>query len=84
MARINRMIGNIPAARVTDDDGWIFELRTDGLVTWMRPDKMDEGIQSFFDSFKIDEEIRDELEEALKASKVPMELMEKVFWRGVE
>ena len=83
MAKINRMIGNIPAARVTDESGgWLFELRTDGIVTWMRPDKMDEGIERFCNSFKVDDDIKEEVAQGLRTSKVPMELMEKVFWHG--
>jgi hypothetical protein len=85
--KIKKMISNqVPACRMPDEGkgGWLFEIKTNGDVMWFQPHRMDEAIDIFFDSFKVSEEIQDEFRTAMKSSKVPMELMEKVFWRGAE
>jgi hypothetical protein len=84
--KIRKMISNqVPACRLPDEKGGIlFEIKTSGDVMWMQPHRMDEAIDIFFDNFKVSEEIQDEFRAGMKSSKVPMELMEKVFWRGAE
>ena len=84
--KIRKMISSeIPACRLPDEKGgWLFELKTNGDVMWFQPHRMDEAIEIFFTNFKVPEEIQDGFRAGLEEKKVPMELMEKVFWRGAE
>ena len=72
--KIKKMIGNVIAARVVDDTGaWLFELRTDGIVTWINPLRKDEAIDIFFENCRVSEDAQDELREAFHAGKLSLE-----------
>lgn len=86
MAKIRKMISNqVLACRLPDEKGGLlFEIKTSGDVLWMQPHRMDEAISIFLNNFNVPEEIEDDFAGALRTGKVPMELMEEVFWRGAE
>ena len=77
---IRKMIGDILAARVTDDAGsWLFELKTDGRVAWVQPHRQEEAVEIFFTNFNVEEDIQDEIEEALVSGKLTLEQMDMIF-----
>jgi len=79
VAKIRKMIGDVPAFYCSIEGARVFELRTDGKVKWMRPNLADEGTERFCESMRITGELAKAASYQLREGQLSSEMMRKIF-----